>query len=316
MSEKDSSRPKLFIVGATGTVGSAVRKVAQEQGFAILAPSRQDLDLVRSSYDELERIIAQGSPGVFINCAVARATIDQAEREKGNRDGVVWQTNAIGPEKIAKICQSYGIPFIHFSTDYVLGGSLEQCPHNEDEKPSPTSWYAASKAESEQRVLNACERAHIVRIQRPFTYNPAAKRGDILRDAYKAIQGGETYLGIVDQSFSPGLDLNIATAVLEIAQSSEYGIWHVSSPIITTPYDIISLALAKLVDFGVKLDQSLLEEANFADFAKRWGNLRPQHTAFDVSKFENRFGTGILKPIPEAVEEWAKGFVANLGYNQ
>lgn len=310
--EVDLSKPKLFIAGITGIAGNAVKTVAQEQGFTTITPSRQDLDLVRISDGELERSISLNSPGVFINCTLARVTTDEAEKERENYDGIVWQTNTVVPEKIARVCKKYGILFIHLSTDYVLGGSLEKCPHKEDEEPSPISWYAISKVESERKVLEVGGKTHIVRIQRPFTYSPEAKKGDILRDAYKTIREGRKYFGIMDQCFSPGLDLDLARAVLEIAKCSEYGIWHVSSPTITTPYETVSLALFKLAELGVSLDRDLLERTNFADFPKHWRDIRPQHPAFDVSKFEKHFGKGILRSLPEAVEEWAKGFVANL----
>jgi dTDP-4-dehydrorhamnose reductase len=305
--------PRLFLVGATGTVGSAVSKVAEQQGLAVVAPSRRELDMIEISEDDLRRVIEGNRSDVILNCVVARVTIDEAEKERGNDEGIVWQTNVGVPEKIARVCKGCGVTVVHFSTDYVLGG--EKWLHKEDEEVAPTSWYAISKAEAERRVLEVGGKVQVVRVQRPFSYNPEAKRGDFLRDAYRAISGGGKYYGIGDQYFSPGLDLDCARAALAIAGSREYGIWHVSSPTVTTPYEAISLALEELDELGVELEWSLLERVPFAHLAERfgWGDLRPKHTAFDISKFESHFGKGTLRPLPEMIKEWARGMKENLG---
>ena len=304
-------RFSFLVLGATGTVGGAVVRVAQEQDFRVITPRRDGFDFVRMSENDIERFLRLNITGAIINCAVARTTVDQAEQEKGDIQGVVWLTNVVGPEKIARVCARLGKPFIHLSTDYVLGGDLENCPHKEDEAPSPISWYAISKLESEKRVTATNPSTHVVRIQRPLTHTPGTGRSDFLRNACGVIEVGGEYLGITDQLFTPVLDVDAARAILQMSMSREYGIWHVSSPTITTPYDVISQALFELEELGLALNKTLLKKVTFADFTKGHNNIRPQHTAFDISKFETNFGKGTLRPLAEVLREWARGYVAN-----
>ena len=125
---------KIFIIGANGQLGTALRAKYPEAKFADITK----LDITdRQSVENYD----WSDINIVINAA-AFTNVDGAETPEGRV--AAWKVNALAVANLTRVCRSHGMTLIHISSDYVFDGTRE--PHMEDESFSPLSVYGASKA--------------------------------------------------------------------------------------------------------------------------------------------------------------------------
>ena len=125
---------KIFIVGANGQLGTALRTQYPNARSADIS----SLDITdRKSVEQFD----WSGIEVILNAA-AFTNVDGAETDEGRI--AAWNVNATAVANLARIAQKNDITLIHISSDYVFDGKTE--PHLESELFSPLSVYGASKA--------------------------------------------------------------------------------------------------------------------------------------------------------------------------
>lgn len=125
---------KIFIVGANGQLGTALRAKYPNAQFADI----NELDITdKSSVEAYDWSQIE----VIVNAA-AYTNVDGAETAEGRV--LAWKVNAAAVKNLAHVCWEHNMTLVHISTDYVFDGT--QNPHTEDEPFSPLSVYGASKA--------------------------------------------------------------------------------------------------------------------------------------------------------------------------
>lgn len=125
---------KLFIVGANGQLGTALREKYPGSQFA-------DIDGLDITDPESVRTFDWAGIDIILNAA-AYTNVDGAETDEGRI--AAWKVNASAVSYLVEACQQYDITLVHISSDYVFDGTKE--PHTEDEPFSPLSVYGQSKA--------------------------------------------------------------------------------------------------------------------------------------------------------------------------
>ena len=125
---------KIFIVGANGQLGTALREKYPNARFADVG----ELDITdRSSVENFD----WSGTEIIINAA-AYTNVDGAETTEGRR--AAWAINADGVANLVAVAAQHDATLVHISSDYVFDGTEEI--HYEDEAFSPLSVYGASKA--------------------------------------------------------------------------------------------------------------------------------------------------------------------------
>jgi dTDP-4-dehydrorhamnose reductase len=125
---------KIFIVGANGQLGTALRAKYPASQFADVG----ELDITnQQSVDAFD----WSGIEIILNAA-AYTNVDGAETPEGRV--AAWNVNAVAVANLASVCLQYGMTLVHISSDYVFDGT--QKPHTEDEPFSPLSVYGQSKA--------------------------------------------------------------------------------------------------------------------------------------------------------------------------
>ncbi len=125
---------KIFIVGANGQLGTALRVQYPGAKFADI----NELDITnKASVDAFN----WSEVDIILNAA-AYTNVDGAETNEGRV--AAWKVNAQALQYLCRQAQKNGITFVHISSDYVFDGTV--VPHTEDEPLSPLSVYGASKA--------------------------------------------------------------------------------------------------------------------------------------------------------------------------
>lgn len=131
---------EMLIAGCNGQLGKAL----VERYPDAVATDRSTLDISdRKAVDEFD----WSECGVIVNAA-AYVNADYAETQEGRR--ITWLANAIGPANLARVALRYGIPIVHFSSEYVFDGTIQN--HDEEEVLAPLSVYGEAKAAADLAV--------------------------------------------------------------------------------------------------------------------------------------------------------------------
>jgi dTDP-4-dehydrorhamnose 3,5-epimerase len=125
---------KIFIVGANGQLGTALKAQYPEAQFADI----DELDITdKKSVDAFD----WSGIEIVLNAA-AYTNVDGAETAEGRV--AAWKVNAEAVKNLAHVAWEHDLTVVHISTDYVFDGTQEE--HTEIEDFSPLSVYGASKA--------------------------------------------------------------------------------------------------------------------------------------------------------------------------
>ena len=141
---------KIFIVGANGQLGTALREQYPGSQFADIA----ELDITnRASVESFD----WSNTDIVLNAA-AFTNVDGAETPEGRT--AAWKVNATAVAHLVHACRQHNMTLLHISSDYVFDGTNE--PHTEDENLSPLSVYGTSKAAGDIAV-SLLEKHYILR---------------------------------------------------------------------------------------------------------------------------------------------------------
>lgn len=125
---------KIFIVGANGQLGTALRGKYPAARYADIA----ELDITNTQ--SVEKFDWSGIE-IVLNAA-AYTNVDGAETNEGRV--AAWKVNSSAVAHLVAACQKHDMTLVHISSDYVFDGTQE--PHIEDEPFSPLGVYGQSKA--------------------------------------------------------------------------------------------------------------------------------------------------------------------------
>jgi dTDP-4-dehydrorhamnose reductase len=285
---------KLLILGGSGLVGSRFIELTKDQ-FEVDSPSHNDLDLLNSV--EIANYLANSEADVVLNL-VAITNVDNCQDEDDDKDGNVYKLNSIVPQVLAQECQKTGKHLVHVSTDYVFDGSKDDSPYTEDDAPNPVNWYGKTKRWAEEFVLEVNSNFSIVRPEMPYS-SVFAKRKDFARFFLDSLKEGKEIKAIEDQQITPVYVDFAVMAFAKIIEEKAGGIWHIASADSITPFEF-----AKEVAIQANLDSSKIVPVKFDEFNAGRKAPRPHHSWMSVKKFEERFGTDILKTNKEGISEF------------
>lgn len=296
---------KVLVFGGSGLVGSRFIDL-NRINFIINAPDSSEVDILNK--DQVLRSIDQSDAEVVINFA-AFTDVEAAEKQKGDKNGLAYQLNAIGVQSVAKVCQSLDKHLIHISTEYVFDGKKSNSPYTEEDLPGPINWYGQTKYFGEQSVLESGSKFTLVRISMPYSayYN---QKGDIARFFLGQLRNKSQIRAITDQQISPTLVDDIANVLALLIDRKPNGIYHVASINQTT-----SLRLAKLMAQIFNLDPSYITPITFEEYNRNKEAKLLKNSCLDCAKFTKEFGPGILHTVEESIELF-KQIIDSKGLNQ
>jgi len=125
---------EIFIVGANGQLGTALRK---------LYPAAQSADIDELDITSSESVANFNWAGIkIIINAAAYTNVDGAETAEGRV--AAWKVNATAVGYLVTAANAHDITIVHVSSDYVFDGTKN--PHLETEDLSPLGVYAQTKA--------------------------------------------------------------------------------------------------------------------------------------------------------------------------
>lgn len=216
---------KLFITGVGGQLGQALCHLAKERSEIELFPfGSHELDITRE--EAVRLTLSRLQPDIVINCA-AHTAVDACETDAEN----AYRINALGPQYLARACQSIGAAMVQVSTDYVFDGT-KTTPYVESDLPNPQNVYGSTKLAGEKLAAECLDRLYIVRTA--WLYG----RGhNFVRTMLRLAEEQKPLKVVNDQYGTPTSHLELARMILFLIQTENYGIYHATCEGSTTWYD-------------------------------------------------------------------------------
>ena len=187
MADHVPSRRRILLFGARGQLGSELSRVLSLLGTVIEA-ERTQCDLTDPT--SLRQFIEDQGPTLMINAA-AYTAVDRAESEPE----IAAAINAAAPGVMAAQAARWGIPLVHYSTDYVYDG-YASLPYREDHPTSPLSVYGQTKLDGDRAIaVSGC--AHLI-FRTTWVYGHQG--GNFVKTILRLAQTRES-LSVVDDQF-------------------------------------------------------------------------------------------------------------------
>jgi dTDP-4-dehydrorhamnose reductase len=206
---------KILVTGYPGLLSKDLVPILQAE-HEVVPISIADLDITHK--EEVFKTIETFLPEVVINCAGYTA-VDQAE----NNWEEAFRVNALGVQYLALACRQFDVILCQISTDYVFDGRISR-PYQPWDIPNPINVYGASKEAGDVFVERLLSRYYIVR-----TSSLYGKHGNnfVQTIINKAKQGGPLTI-VCDQVMSPTWSVNLSQGILQIIESDNFGIYHLT----------------------------------------------------------------------------------------
>lgn len=278
----------VFVVGAGGLLGSNVVATAIDRGMSVagsyhstqssLGIPLRELD-IRAS-EEFEKLLAEFSPSVVINCA-AMTDVDKCEQRPERAHSI----NADAPSAMARRCSEHGVGFVHISTDYVFDGESDE-RYGEESEPNPLQAYGRSKLAGDRNVCSAHNSPLIVRPSFVYGVNRESETAELagfpawVRSRLNANQEVSLF---TDQYVTPSRAGSTAETLLDLVDDEARGTYHVAARSCVTPYEFGRMIASTM---GVGADA--LKEGSQSDVIRP--AARPVNTCLDVENVEARLG--------------------------
>lgn len=266
-------KTKVTGTGLTGLVGSRVKELTADvfDWLNLNRSSGVDITDEKSVTDAIEK----SDSSVLVHFA-ALTDLNEAEKQKNDKNGLCYQINVVGTKNIALTCAKKSKHLIYISTDAVFDGEKES-PYIETDKPNPVNWYGQTKWLGEQEVVNSGCKFTILRIAYPFRAKFENKK-DFVRKLLDKFSKGETLKMFSDTLFTPTYIDDIAKTLKTIIQVKPSGIFHVVGSSILSPFQAAT-EIAGVFSFNSKLIKPIsLSEYLATSFRPypRWAGLSNQ----------------------------------------
>ncbi|CAH1661254.1 MULTISPECIES: dTDP-4-dehydrorhamnose reductase [unclassified Chelatococcus] len=267
---------RVLVAGAGGQLGSALVAGLRAAGADVIAMVRADLDL--SSPSSWGDRVAAARPDLVVNAA-AYTAVDRAEDDRD----AAWAVNAAGAAALAREAAACDAALVHVSTDYVFDGR-KGAPYTEEDAPSPTGVYGASKLAGEAAVMACHPRALALRT----AWVVSASGHNFLKTMLRLGAERESISVVDDQWGAPTFADDLADAIVRMAPrlvSSEagdpaFGVFHLTGAPHTTWHGFAEAIFTKTAKRGRKTPT--LRPIGTADYPTR--AVRPADSRLDCAR--------------------------------
>lgn len=218
----------ILVTGANGQLGRHMRLLAPGSAHKWLFTDVEELDI--TSREAVTEFVKANDINIIVNCA-AYTNVDKAESD----EATAMRINGDAVGYMAEALNDVGGTLIHFSTDYVFGGTMYNTPCSEDMEANPTGAYGRTKLAGEK----AAERCHHLIFRTSWLYSEYGK--NFLLTMLRLTAEKEQLSVVFDQVGTPTYAGDLARAVFRIIESGEYlkheGIYNYANEGVCSWYD-------------------------------------------------------------------------------
>ncbi|MFZ4216148.1 dTDP-4-dehydrorhamnose reductase, partial [Pantoea endophytica] len=230
--------------------------------------------------ESLTALLDRLQPSIVVNAA-AYTAVDRAEQEVD----AAFAANAQAPGMIARWCAAHGVPFVHYSTDYVFDGQ-GSAPYREDEPTAPLGVYGTSKRDGEEAVRAAGGRHLIFRTA--WVY--ASHGANFLRTMLRVGAERDVLRVVADQIGTPTPAALIADVTAQALQHPGRlsGTWHLTASGQTSWHGFAEAIFADALATGALVKVPTVEAISSSGYPTP--AKRPAWSVLDNRKLQQDFG--------------------------
>ena len=257
-----------IITGAAGGLGLALQRAGEAQSdleYNIIPTDKSTLDVTNP--EMVEAVFKHYKPSIVFHCAAINT--DYAENNKD----LAYSVNVLGTKLIATACAKYGATCVFFSSDYVFDGQLDR-PYNENDLLYPVNYYGVTKLLAEELVQTIVPHHYIVRISwlfGPYGNTFLQKMVTKSKDPFVKV--------VDDQVGSPSYTLHLASAILNLVRTNQYGVYHITNDGFCSWADYAEEIFKRI---GSNTRVIRVSSNEFETVARR-----PKNSRLDKTKFKN-----------------------------
>jgi dTDP-4-dehydrorhamnose reductase len=207
-------------------------RVASASGYQVIGLSHTELDVTQAS--QVREALQQVRPDVVVNTPGIAVDTCEERPEEGYRIHT-WAAGVI-----ARQCQKTGAALVHISTCGLFGDEVRY--YSEYDPVQLKTQYARSKFLGEQAAKEACARTFIMRPGWLFGGTPAHRRNFVYQRLQEA-QREPVLRSASDKFGSPTFTEDLAAKILEIVETDQYGLYHVTNQGGASRYEYVKCIL-------------------------------------------------------------------------
>ncbi len=278
---------KILVTGVNGQLGHDVMEEGTRRGFSMFGTDVDNMDITDA--EKVEKTLQTVKPDAIVHCA-AYTAVDAAEEH----EDLCRKINVDGTRNLAKVCRSMDIPMMYFSTDYVFDGKGTNYRREDDEK-APLNVYGQTKYEGELAVQELLDKYFILRISWVFGVNGSNFVKTMLR-----IEKERSAVTVVnDQIGAPTYTPDLAKLVIDMIQTSKYGVYHVTNDGECSWYEF---ACEIFRQSGLQVDVTPVDSETYHE-AFPAKAARPQNSRMSKEKLKSE-GFEMLRDWKKALAEY------------
>lgn len=280
----------ILVFGGNGQVGQELLRALAPLG-RVVATTRSGLlpdgraceSADFNQPDSLVALLDRVRPRIVVNAA-AYTAVDKAEQDVE----AAFRANAEAPGVVARWCAAAGVPFVHYSTDYVFDGE-GTAPYREDQPTAPLGVYGRSKRDGEDAVRAAGGRHLIFRTA--WVY--ASHGANFLRTMMRVGAERDALRVVADQIGTPTPAALIADATAQALQHTGglSGTWHLTASGQTSWHGFAEAIFAEALARGVLAKVPSVEAIASSEYPTP--AKRPSWSVLDNRKLQQDFGIAL-----------------------
>ena len=250
---------KVLVTGLNGQLGYDVVKRLEQENINHLGIDKDIVDITDEQL--VKKTVREYMPDVIIHCA-AYTAVDQAEDEKE----LCYAINVMGTKYVVEACKEIDAKLVYISTDYVFDGEGDK-PFEVTDKPNPINYYGQTKYEGELVVQNSLEKFFIIRISWLFGSNG----NNFVKTMLKLGKERKELSVVSNQIGSPTYSYDLAELIVEMIQTTKYGIYHATNEGYCSWYEF---ACEIFKQAGMNIKVTPIKTEDYTTKAKRPKNSR------------------------------------------
>lgn len=294
MTSVSKRKSSLGIIGSSSMVASRFCDLVKNQ-FNLVEGDLSGKIVVDITQEKSVSDFFKNHKFDWILLFAAFTDVDEAEKQRDNKNGLCWKINVDGVKNVVSECKKNKKNLLFISTDFVFDGSGG--PYDESSfvgtDLDKVSWYGITKLEAEKLIQKNLKPFIILRISYPYR-GPFKDKDDLVKRILRHYNAGNLYPMFYDQIITPTFIDDIAPAVSLLINKKESGIFHLASPGVTSQYEFAKKAVEI---FGG--DPAKVNKGSIADFLRNSSvTPRPIKGGLKVEK---------LKKLGFVPTDWEKG---------
>jgi dTDP-4-dehydrorhamnose reductase len=287
----DKHSKTILIIGANGFLGSNIlqlrkTKEVRDLNYQFLAADIENSNIpidvtfyhinITNPQDTLKKIEVI-SPDVILLTA-AMTNVDQNEVDKK----LATTINTEGPKNVLEACKKTDSKLVFMSTDFIFDGISKEGNYNENDTPNPLSYYAKTKYNAEQAIINSEIEYTICRAAVLYGWNK--EKQNFITWIINKLQQNEPIQIVTDQFNSPTFVKNLAEILIKLIEKDAKGTYHTAGDCTLNRYEM-ALKCAEVFNLKKKLISPIESIEQKA--------IRPKNAGLNISKLKRLIGSDL-----------------------